>query len=240
MPYRCYALGSGIMFNASSLPGAHIHPPGFSPPGTLRDANSQPLPGWCRISPTYSDLPADASPAIRSMAQAVFGRLCYLHQVEIHNVEGGRYAFRIECLYDGNPSVDRWYFGIGVYQRNDPQSADPGTSFALPGYTVDDKDWNTPYPIGTKETDLGAIARSRKKSCTPGAGDGAHGGELAQKSSGTPAAPGEPSSYPSWVIGLGLAAVGASVYFLTRQKPSTFKSNSAKRNGFKVRTGDLV
>lgn len=231
MPYRCYGLlEERIDFNTPHpTTGRPRNVRDGSPPGQLLNAQEAVLSGWCRISPTYRDLPADASPAIRSKAREVFSRLCYRHQLEVHDVEGGRFAFRVESLYDDSQPQDRWYYGIGVYQRTDPRAEDP---FSLAMW---DSIPGAPYetiPQGVARAELAAYARSKGIPCVTQATGVAV--EPPTKGSALP------SSYPSWVIALGLAAVGASVYFLTRQKPSTFKSNPAKRNGFKVRTGDLV
>ena len=213
MPYRCYELHEQrVDFNTPHpTTGRKRTMQGGSPPGQLLNAREAVLTGWCRISPTYRDLPADASPAVRSKAREVFARLCYRHQLEVHDVEGGRFAFRVEALYDDSQPQDRWYYGIGVYQRTDPRAEDPfslATWDSIPG---------APYeqiPQGVARAELAAYARSKGIPCVT-------------KATGSAL----PSSYPSWVIGLGLASVVGGVYFLTRQKPSTFKSNSAKRNG---------
>ena len=227
MPYRCYSLEDEKITFVERTPKGELQRDFGSPPGILRNAQNLPLSGWCRISPFYRDLPADASPVIRSLAKEVFSRLCYRHELEVHDVEGGRFAFRVESLVEPNSlrlQDYRWYYGIGVYQRTDPKAADPA-SLAAWDYPAGTKlvGPNGPLPMGTRPQDIAAIGKSKGIACVTGR-------NLLQDAPGKTAS----SSYPSWVIGLGLAAVGASVYFLTRQKPSTFKSNSAKRNGFKV------
>lgn len=233
MPYRCYSLDDEKITFDERTPKGELQREFGSPPGILRNAQNLPLSGWCRISPTYRDLPADASPAIRSLAKEVFARLCYRHELEVHDVEGGRYAFRVEHLVEPNSLLlkdYRWYYGIGVYQRTDPKAADPA-SFGVWDYPAGTKLGPNAgaLPMGTGPKDVAAIGKSKGIPCVTGR-------NLLQDASGKTAN----SGYPSWVIALGLAAAGGAVYFLTRSKSSTFKSNSAKRNGFKVRTGDLV
>ena len=133
MPSRCFSLADDpIDFSAPHPLTGKPRTPGF-PPGTLSDAQGNPIPGWCRISPIYRDLPTDASAAMRAKAAEVLSHLCYRHELEVWVVEGERYAFRVEHLYD--EPRDRWYHGIGVYRRVVPTAPDPvsGATWSTPG-----------------------------------------------------------------------------------------------------------
>lgn len=76
--------------------------------------------GWCRISPGYRDLPANASPAIRAAARDFYRRACYYNQAEVQQVDGEPFAFKIEALYNDDGSKDYWYTGVGVYRQITP------------------------------------------------------------------------------------------------------------------------